>query len=69
MIRTYRCFGISCDHCKHTIENALRELDGVSVVDVDVDSKTVRVGGDGTDESIRSALGDAGYEVAEAVND
>lgn len=69
MIHAYRCFGISCDHCKYTIENALRELDGVSVVDVDVGSKTVRVGGDATDESIRSALGDAGYEVAEAVND
>jgi copper chaperone CopZ len=44
-------------------------LDNVNVVDVDVESRTVRVGGDATDESIRSALGDAGYEVAEVVND
>jgi copper chaperone CopZ len=68
MIRSYRCFGISCDHCKRTIENALREVDGVNVVDVDVESKTVRVGGDATDESIRSTLGQAGYDVAEAVS-
>ena len=66
-VRTYRVFGISCDHCKRTIEGEVREVDGVRLVEVDVETKTVRVGGDASDENIRAAIAAAGYEVADAV--
>jgi len=67
MLRTYRAFGISCDHCKDTIEAAVGFIDGVQDVQVDVDTKTIRVVGDASDEEIRAAITAAGYEVADAV--
>ena len=39
---------ISCDHCAATINGALKALHGVSTVDVDVDTKRVRVAYDAT---------------------
>ncbi|MEX2254387.1 MAG: cation transporter [Acidimicrobiia bacterium] len=67
MVRTYRVFGISCDHCKNTIEGELGNLDGVHLVEVDVNTKTVRVGGDAREDEIRAAIAAAGYEVADSV--
>jgi copper chaperone CopZ len=68
MVRTYRVFGISCDHCKHAIETEVATVDGVALVEVDVNTKTVRVGGDAPDEKIRAAIVTAGYEVADTVS-
>jgi len=67
MVRTYRVFGISCDHCKQAIESQVATVDGVRLVEVDVKNKSVRVGGDASDEAIRAAIPEAGYEVAESV--
>ena len=62
--RTYAVPGVSCGHCKAAIEAAVGEVSGVDAVDVDVDSKTVRVEGDATDDAIRAAIDEAGYDVA-----
>lgn len=64
MTRTYSVPGISCGHCKSAIEGEVGQLDGVQTVNVDVDSKTVAVEGDATDEAIAAAIDEAGYEVA-----
>ena len=64
--RTYSVPGISCDHCKHAIEGEVGEVGGVDSVAVDVEGKTVVVTGEATDESIRAAIDEAGYEVASA---
>ena len=61
--RTYSVPGISCDHCKHAIESEVSTVDGVVVVDVDVDEKLVTVSG-GDDAAIRAAIDEAGYDVA-----
>jgi hypothetical protein len=68
MVRTYRVFGISCDHCKQTIESQVATVDGVRLVEVDVEHKTVRVGGDASQEAIRAAIAEAGYEVAQSIS-
>ncbi len=34
---------ISCGHCKMSIEGAVKELDGISKVEVHIDEKTVDV--------------------------
>jgi len=34
---------ISCEHCEHTITNALTPVDGVRSVSVDIPAKQVRV--------------------------
>jgi len=60
--RTYTVPGISCDHCKRTIETDVAAVDGVSDVEVDVDTRTVRVVGGG-DDAVRAAIDEAGYDV------
>lgn len=56
-----------CDHCKMSITRALRGLAGVSDVDINLDTKKVRVRFDpqATDEgAIRSAIAESGFDVA-----
>ncbi|MGH9041817.1 MAG: heavy-metal-associated domain-containing protein [Acidimicrobiia bacterium] len=62
--RLYSVPGISCGHCKAAIEGEVSKVSGVALVDVDVETKTVRVEGDATDEAVRGAVDEAGYEVA-----
>lgn len=62
--RTYDVPGIHCDHCKASIESAVGALGDVETVDVDVESRRVAVVGGATDESVRAAIDEAGYEVA-----
>lgn len=61
--RTYSVPGISCDHCKHTIESEVGGVSGVVGVDVDIEGKLVTVTG-GDDDAIRAAIDEAGYDVA-----
>ena len=65
-IQTYSVPAISCAHCKSAIEAEVARVAGVDEVEVDIAAKTVRVAGDATDEAIRAAIDEAGYEVAGA---
>jgi copper chaperone len=59
--------GISCNHCKMAIENAVGALTGVHVVAVDVAEKSVAVDFDEagvTLDTIEAAVREEGYEVA-----
>lgn len=67
MVRTYRVFGITCDHCRQTIQTHVGAVDGVRLVEVDIEHKTVKVGGDADENAIRAAIIDAGYEVADVI--
>lgn len=64
--QTYSVPGISCGHCKTAIETQVAELAGVRSVTVDVDAREVTVTGDLDPDAIRSAVEEAGYEVAAA---
>lgn len=62
---TYTVPAIHCAHCADKIRAGVGELDGIESVEVDVGSKAVTVHGAGfSDESVRTALRDAGYEAA-----
>ena len=61
--RTYSVPGISCGHCKTAIETEVATVEGVTLVEVDVEARTVRVLGQATDEAIVAAIDEAGYEV------
>lgn len=62
---TYRVPGMSCGHCKAAVEEALSAVEGVEEVDVELDSKFVRVRGQAlADERLRAAIEEAGYEAA-----
>jgi copper chaperone len=65
--RTYSVPAISCEHCKRAIESEVDQLADVSLVEVDVSSKTVMVQGGASDDSIRSAIDNAGYGVESLV--
>ena len=64
--RTFNVPGISCGHCKNAIEAEVGALEGVSSVDVDIDTKQVTVDASADDAQIREAIEEAGYEVAPA---
>jgi len=57
---------ISCNHCKMSIEGAVKELAGVDKVEVAIDDRTVDVSFDSpTDmDAIVAAIEGQGYEVA-----
>lgn len=58
--------GMMCQHCRAHAEKALNDLPGVTA-EVDLDSKTAVVRGDVSDDAIRAAIAEAGYEVS-AIN-
>jgi copper chaperone len=60
---SYHVPAISCGHCKAAIEGEVGALDGVESVVVDIESKQVTVVGSATDDAVRAAIVEAGYEV------
>ena len=63
-IRIYSVPAISCGHCQAAIESAVGTVPGVDSVHVDIAARTVRVEGAASDEAVRSAIDDAGYDIA-----
>ena len=62
---TYRVPAIHCAHCGMSIREEVSEVDGVDQVDVDIDSKVVTIRGrELSDETLRAAIQEAGYEAA-----
>ncbi len=64
MSRVYSVPGISCGHCKAAIDGELTKLTGVESFSVDIEAKTVTVAGSVTDDEVRAAIDEAGYDVA-----
>ncbi len=61
-ILQYRVEGMTCDHCKATVENGLKELDGVSEAMADRTNNLVSVQAEGiTEQQIREAIERMGY--------
>lgn len=54
--------GMSCNHCKARVEEALNSLDGVSA-EVNLEEKTATVKGSADKELLKKTVEDAGYEV------
>ena len=62
--RTYTVSGMTCGHCVASVREEVGEVEGVRAVDVDLESGRVSVAGEGfSDEAVRAAVGEAGYEV------
>jgi len=59
--------GMSCDHCKKAVTDALKNVAGVRSVEVDLRSGTAKVAydtGKASEASLKEAVEEAGYEVA-----
>ncbi|MBS4032492.1 MAG: heavy-metal-associated domain-containing protein [Clostridiales bacterium] len=58
--------GMTCNHCKMKVEKALKTLDGVEDVQINLDGGTADVSFDSgkvSADDLKAVIGDAGYEV------
>jgi copper chaperone len=58
--------GMTCGHCKSAVTNALKELDGVKNVEVDLQAGKATVEyeeGKVSEENMKEAVEDQGYDV------
>ncbi len=68
MSTVYSVPGMSCGHCVNAITTEVQTVDGVSGVDIDLETKLVTVHGEADDAAVRAAIDEAGYEIAATVN-
>jgi copper chaperone len=63
----YLVAGMTCGHCKLAVTEEVSKVAGVSAVDVDLDTKLVRVHGTGVDHAaVVAAIDEAGYDAVAA---
>ena len=66
-ILTYTVAGMTCGHCKSAVSGEVSKVAGVEGVDVDLETKKVVVRGSGlSDEAVRAAIDEAGYDAVPA---
>ena len=53
--------GMSCGHCEQTVENALREVAGVSDASADHEAEQATIEGQPDTTAVIQAVEDAGY--------
>lgn len=58
----YRINGMTCNHCKASVEKAIGALDNIEDVVVDLGSKTASVKGNPDDEAVKKAVEEIGFE-------
>jgi copper chaperone len=61
--RQYTVDGMTCTHCVLSVTEEVSDVSGVDAVDVDLASGRLLVRGDVTDDAVRAAVSEAGYEV------
>ncbi|MCH7659450.1 MAG: heavy-metal-associated domain-containing protein [Euryarchaeota archaeon] len=55
--------GMSCEGCEQNVVDSLEELGGVNGASADNETGVVRIEGEASDEKLRAAIEEAGYEV------
>ena len=66
-IREYHVDGMTCAHCVQNVQQQVTGVPGVEVASVNLGLGLLTVGGDGySDDAVRDAVREAGYEVAPA---
>lgn len=66
MEKTINVQGMTCGHCKMSVEGALKKLDGVTAAEVNLEAGSVKVTFDGSKVSVdamKDAIEDQGYDV------
>jgi copper chaperone len=64
--RTYTVTGMTCSHCVNSVDTEIRQLPGVTDVQVDLASGVVTVTSDAPldETAVAAAVDEAGYELA-----
>ena len=63
---TLKIEGMTCDHCKAAVNNALKELEGVAEVDVNVKEGTAKVSYESSRVSVsemNEVVEEQGYDI------
>jgi copper chaperone len=64
---SYIVAGMSCEHCRESVTEELARVPGVEHVDVDLETKLVRVRGRSLeDTALVAAIDEAGYDAVPA---
>lgn len=58
----YRIDGMSCNHCKNSVEKAIKALDNVEDVEVILGKKEAVVTGKPNDEIVKKTVEELGFE-------
>lgn len=65
--KTYAVKGMSCGHCQASVTEEVGQVPGVTGIDVDLETGLLTVNGSNfSDDAIRAAVDEAGYEVVSA---
>jgi copper chaperone len=65
--REYTVKGMTCEHCARAVTEEVEQVPGVAGVNVDLETGRVAVRGEGfSDDAVREAVDEAGYEVVAA---
>lgn len=67
--QSFKIDGMSCQHCKAAVTEALEALAGVQSVQVDLETGTAEITyeeGSVTTEQVQAAIEEAGYELIRA---
>jgi copper chaperone len=62
--RAYTVQGMTCSHCVLSVREEVSEVAGVRAVDVDLSGRLTITGTEISDDAVRAAVAEAGYEVA-----
>ena len=63
--RSYTVSGMTCSHCVMSVHEEVSEVPGVTGVEVDLPSGRLTVSGaDFSDEAVKAAVTDAGYDAS-----
>lgn len=64
MSQTITVEGMSCGGCEETVEEALRNIEGVEQVEVDRTTNSATIDGDADTEDLVTVVEEAGYEAS-----
>lgn len=62
MKKQFKVEEMHCNHCVESIDKALRDLEGVENIDIDLDSKIVSLEGEIDDKKVIDSLDDIGFD-------
>ena len=60
---TYHVPDMTCGHCERAIRNEIEEVDAAAVVEVNLETKAVRVQSQLPESTIQAAIAEAGFQV------
>ncbi|MGN2622371.1 heavy-metal-associated domain-containing protein [Stutzerimonas balearica] len=62
-MHVFNVTGMTCAHCERAVTQAIQALDPQARVEVDLAAGTVRVEGTPSEQQIRAAIEEEGYQV------